>query len=313
MSRPWLPWITVLSLLCVLLTPQPSSLEAQVGPTVYEFETSSSGPFIDATTLSLPPGGYRIRAEVGASGGSSFGCGGGGADAVLTFSLESLGSAPIAERGDRYVETDESGGTFCGNFGVDANDQLGPWSVSFPLSALTGVSQDSDVGSAFSGTLAGSAGESVPSCGTSTSADTWAWSTYEADFTLLATTTLGLDLSGSIGISVFPPGGSCPGSALVMLTVVELVTPFVRGDANSDGSLDVADPVASLAYQFSSGTAFCLEAHDVNDDGAIDIGDPVYALTHLFAGGPPPPAPFPSCGLDPSPTSLGCAQFDACP
>ncbi|MEM7260542.1 MAG: S8 family serine peptidase [Planctomycetota bacterium] len=81
---------------------------------------------------------------------------------------------------------------------------------------------------------------------------------------------------------------------------------FIRGDVNSDNSLDIADPIAALEYLFSGGTVPCLDAVDANDDGSADIGDPIYSLEHLFSGGPQPPAPFPNPGLDPTSDSLGC-------
>lgn len=75
---------------------------------------------------------------------------------------------------------------------------------------------------------------------------------------------------------------------------------FVRGDANDDLLVDIADPVYILAYLFQSGaTPHCREAADTNDDGQIDISDPVYELGYLFIEGAPMPLPFPACGLDP--------------
>ena len=88
---------------------------------------------------------------------------------------------------------------------------------------------------------------------------------------------------------------------------------FIRGDCNADGAIDIADPIHDLAHQFTGGPARCLDAHDVNDDGAVDLGDPIAALAHLFTGGPPPPAPFPSCGVDPTPDTVTCAHGPSCP
>ncbi|MCA8959873.1 MAG: IPT/TIG domain-containing protein [Planctomycetes bacterium] len=81
---------------------------------------------------------------------------------------------------------------------------------------------------------------------------------------------------------------------------------FVRGDGNGDGAIDIADPVANLAYQFQLGPANCLDAFDTNDDGSIDIADPVYNLNYLFSMGAEPPQPFPAPGVDPTPDGLGC-------
>lgn len=86
---------------------------------------------------------------------------------------------------------------------------------------------------------------------------------------------------------------------------------FIRGDTNSDGAVDVADPVFNLAYQFLSGPSTCLDAQDSNDDGTVDISDPVYNLSFLFVSGPAIPAPN-VCGADPTPDTLEC-DMSSCP
>jgi len=76
--------------------------------------------------------------------------------------------------------------------------------------------------------------------------------------------------------------------------------PFLRGDVNGDGRLEVSDAVALMAYLFVGGPGpQPLEAGDANTDGLLDIADAVFLLAHLFAGGPAPsPAPCPE-GPDP--------------
>ena len=91
---------------------------------------------------------------------------------------------------------------------------------------------------------------------------------------------------------------------------------FIRGDANNDGGIDVADAIFSLAFLFSFGAAPpCPDAADPNDDGSIDISDAIYALTFLFNDGAPPRHPHPGCGLDPTADGLSpCATpTTACP
>ncbi len=94
-------------------------------------------------------------------------------------------------------------------------------------------------------------------------------------------------------------------------------TPFVRGDCNGDGTIDITDAVNNLGYQFlGTFTPACLDALDDDDSGAIDINDPVYSLGRQFLGGPVWKEPYPNCGLDPTPDSpadLGCQKHDACP
>jgi hypothetical protein len=78
---------------------------------------------------------------------------------------------------------------------------------------------------------------------------------------------------------------------------------FPRGDANSDGLLDIGDPVQILSVLFGGGTP---------SDGSIDIADPVSLLSFLFAGGPSPGPPHPYCGYDLTADSLTCASHP-CP
>jgi len=87
---------------------------------------------------------------------------------------------------------------------------------------------------------------------------------------------------------------------------------FLRGDVSGDGDIDIADPIATLAYLFGGAPLACLDAADTNDDGTVDIADPIGLLAYQFSGGPPPGAPFPACGLDSSDDSLGCAM-PSCP
>ncbi len=80
-----------------------------------------------------------------------------------------------------------------------------------------------------------------------------------------------------------------------------LEPPFVRGDANRDGGLDLADAVFVLAELFAGGgPSSCPDASDANDDGRIDIADPIRVLEHLFRDTGPLPAPAGSPGPDPT-------------
>lgn len=87
---------------------------------------------------------------------------------------------------------------------------------------------------------------------------------------------------------------------------------FLRSDCNVDGALDIADPVLTLGYLFEDVTAPCNDACDSNDDGVIDIADAIYGLSSLFTGGPPPPAPYPDCGEDPTDDPLRCDTGPDC-
>src|SRR5690606_26819539 len=65
---------------------------------------------------------------------------------------------------------------------------------------------------------------------------------------------------------------------------------FRRGDANSDASINVSDPIFVLAYLFEGGTPPpCEDAADVDDDGVVEVNDPIYLLGWLFQGTGLPP------------------------
>ncbi len=83
--------------------------------------------------------------------------------------------------------------------------------------------------------------------------------------------------------------------------------PFLRGDANSDDALDIADAVFALSYLFiGDRESLCDDATDANDDGEIDISDSLYVLRHLFVDTSPLPIPYPFLGFDPTVDALGC-------
>ena len=76
--------------------------------------------------------------------------------------------------------------------------------------------------------------------------------------------------------------------------------PFVRGDPNEDGIVDMSDAVFILNHLFLGGIMPpCRPVMDVNGDGGLDLGDPIHMLTYLFQQGEPPTTPFPDCGFDP--------------
>ncbi len=82
---------------------------------------------------------------------------------------------------------------------------------------------------------------------------------------------------------------------------------FRRGDVNLVGAVDIADALSELSILFAAVPPLaCDAARDVNDDGANDIADPVALLGYLFSGGAAPVAPFPNCGVDPTPTAPRC-------
>jgi hypothetical protein len=90
-------------------------------------------------------------------------------------------------------------------------------------------------------------------------------------------------------------------------------TPFVRGDANADGSHNIADVIFVLGYLFGAGDApACMKSADANDSGTIDIADAIRLLGVLFSDGPDLDPPFGACGPDSIADSLGCTSFPPC-
>lgn len=87
---------------------------------------------------------------------------------------------------------------------------------------------------------------------------------------------------------------------------------FIRGDANMDGTLSLADVFAILRYMHQGRTLPCLDAADADDSGGIEAVDFLCVMAFLFlrdgAGNAPPPPPFPAPGLDPTPDALDCRE-----
>ncbi|MEM7167566.1 MAG: hypothetical protein AAF581_19090 [Planctomycetota bacterium] len=86
---------------------------------------------------------------------------------------------------------------------------------------------------------------------------------------------------------------------------------FFRGDANSDGTFNIADPVFTLFYLFSFGPGDCLAAMDANGDDVINVADPLYSLFYINSLGPVPPPPFLQCSEHL--TGLSCHTTGICP
>ncbi len=100
---------------------------------------------------------------------------------------------------------------------------------------------------------------------------------------------------------------AAPLPGTITLAPIGLDVEFGRGDCNGDQMLNIADPIfLGEALFITAAPMPCRDACDANDDGAVDIADVVFVPQHIFAGGPPPPAPFGFCGVDPTDDSLEC-------
>ncbi|MCZ6795448.1 MAG: CotH kinase family protein [Planctomycetota bacterium] len=86
--------------------------------------------------------------------------------------------------------------------------------------------------------------------------------------------------------------------------------PFVRGDADANGRVNIADAVVILRYLTRGDVApSCEDALDGDDSGIVNLTDAIFLLNHLFRPGSSAPAsPFPGCGEDGTKDSLTCAS-----
>ena len=85
---------------------------------------------------------------------------------------------------------------------------------------------------------------------------------------------------------------------------------FLRGDANTDGELNITDPVATLGVLFLAWKPLsCDDAADVDDDGELNITDAIAALSYLFLAAELPSPSFGTCG--PDATKDGLADCNA--
>jgi hypothetical protein len=76
---------------------------------------------------------------------------------------------------------------------------------------------------------------------------------------------------------------------------------FVRGDANDDGEIDIADAVSIVLHLFGPLEVRSADALDFDDSGVLELTDCVLALEFLFRGGEAPPCPYPWRGIDLTP------------
>ena len=91
---------------------------------------------------------------------------------------------------------------------------------------------------------------------------------------------------------------------------------FLRGDANDDGRVNIADPIWIINELFREGPATtCPDAADATDDGMVDLADAMYIIEYRFLAGALPAAPFPGCGTDPTDDGVDCdsGSFSSCP
>jgi hypothetical protein len=86
--------------------------------------------------------------------------------------------------------------------------------------------------------------------------------------------------------------------------------PFIRGDSNRDGRVNISDPIATAMWFYRQAYPMpCEKASDSDDDGKIDMADMLYTLYYLFTDhGTIIPPPYPASGMDPTPDDLPCPR-----
>jgi len=69
----------------------------------------------------------------------------------------------------------------------------------------------------------------------------------------------------------------------------EPLPPYICGDTDASGAVDIDDVVYLIAYIFGGGPApDPLESGDADCSGGVDIDDVVYIIAYIFGGGNPP-------------------------
>lgn len=90
---------------------------------------------------------------------------------------------------------------------------------------------------------------------------------------------------------------------------------FVRGDANTDNTINLADAVFILSYLFEDGDApTCLDTADLNDNGKVNLSDVICTLRTAFglSGDDCLTYPISMCGTDPTADALSCESYPIC-
>jgi len=98
-------------------------------------------------------------------------------------------------------------------------------------------------------------------------------------------------------------------------------TPFIRGDANADGSVGISDVTHMARVMFDPGYVdyqfyLCKVSFDANDDEAASISDVMHLARVMFDPSYPQYQvhlpPYPNCGIDPTPAGFACESFPPC-
>jgi hypothetical protein len=116
--------------------------------------------------------------------------------------------------------------------------------------------------------------------------EAWHWYALYPDTTKLLTnvTFIGIQIGDHSEVYI---------SALSYSTLACCNGDGIRGDADGNGSINVADPTYLTNWIFFAGPAPpCFEEGDADGNGSINVADPTYLTNWIFfAGSAPPPCP----------------------
>lgn len=112
--------------------------------------------------------------------------------------------------------------------------------------------------------------------------------------------------AGTVDVTVVNPDDQASNGA--SFTFIDPPPIFLRGDANDDQRVDLADGIAVFRALFGGGSINCEDAADADDNETLNMTDGIYVLRFLFQNGPAPRAPYPSTDRDPSGDTLGCER-----
>jgi len=88
--------------------------------------------------------------------------------------------------------------------------------------------------------------------------------------------------------NVYVTGGSWGSGGFYQYATIKYVQ-FLRGDANNDKKVTIADVVYLVSYLFKHGPAPApIQSGDTNCDGKVTVADIVYLVAYLFKHGPVP-------------------------
>jgi hypothetical protein len=94
-----------------------------------------------------------------------------------------------------------------------------------------------------------------------------------------------IDLSGNVYITGYSYGDGTDHD----YATIKYVPSIARGDANTDGTIDLGDIVFTLNYLFKDGPPpNPSAAGDSNCNEMVEVGDAVFLINYLFRSGPPP-------------------------